>query len=86
MFSKATNIPSTYPQYIREEGGNPKLNFSYLSGSNIDPEAPDEVLRIVSEKDFPKVRTFLESVARNSMNSKATYETGLKHFQPFPVN
>jgi hypothetical protein len=43
------------------------------------------VLRIVSEKDFPKVRTFLESVARNSMNSKATYETGLKHFQPFPV-
>jgi hypothetical protein len=40
-------------------------------------------LRIGSEIDFPKVRTFLKSVARNSRNSKATYETGLKHFQHF---
>jgi hypothetical protein len=43
------------------------------------------LLRIASEIDFPKVRTFLESVARNSRNSKATYETGLKHFQRFLV-
>jgi hypothetical protein len=28
---------------------------------------------------------FLESVARNSRNSKAIYETGLKHFQRFIV-
>jgi hypothetical protein len=41
------------------------------------------VLRIASEIDFPKVRVFLESIARNSRNSKATYETGLKHFQRF---
>jgi hypothetical protein len=41
------------------------------------------VLRIASEIDFPKVRTFLESVARNSRNSNATYDTGLKHFQRF---
>ncbi|HEX6281372.1 MAG TPA: site-specific integrase [Nitrososphaera sp.] len=41
------------------------------------------MLRIASEIDFPKVRMFLESVGRNSRNSKATYETGLKHFQRF---
>ena len=40
-------------------------------------------MRIVSEIDFPKVRKFLESIARNSRNSKVTYETGLKHFQRF---
>jgi hypothetical protein len=39
------------------------------------------VWRIASEIDFPKVRTFLESIGKNSRNSKATYETGLKHFQ-----
>jgi site-specific recombinase XerD len=43
------------------------------------------LLRIASEIDFPAVRTFLESVARNSSNSKASYETGLKHFQRFLV-
>jgi integrase len=42
-------------------------------------------LRIASEIDFPKVKMFLESIARNSRNSKATYETGLKHFQRFLV-
>jgi integrase len=40
-------------------------------------------LFIAPEIDYPKVRTFLESVARNSKNSKASYETGLKHFQRF---
>jgi integrase len=43
------------------------------------------VLPIASEIDFPRVRTFLESIARNSRNSKASYETGLKHFQRFLV-
>jgi hypothetical protein len=38
---------------------------------------------MTSEIDFPSVRSFLESVARNSRNSKATYETGLKHLQRF---
>jgi hypothetical protein len=41
------------------------------------------VLRIASEIDFPKVRTFLESVARGSKNSKCSYEIGLKHLQWF---
>jgi hypothetical protein len=41
------------------------------------------VLPIASEIDFPKVRTFLESVGRNSRNSRPTYEIGLKHFQRF---
>jgi integrase len=40
-------------------------------------------LHIAKEIDFPRVRIFLESVSRNSRNSKATYETGLKHFQRF---
>jgi integrase len=40
-------------------------------------------LRIASEIDFPKVRTFLESVARGSKNSKDSYEIGLKHLQCF---
>jgi integrase len=38
---------------------------------------------IASEIDFPKVRTFLESVARGSVNSKCSYGIGLKHFQCF---
>jgi hypothetical protein len=42
-----------------------------------------KVLRIASEIDFPKVRTFLESVARGSINSKGSYEIGLKHLQCF---
>ena len=33
---------------------------------------------MTSEIDFPRVRSFLESVARNSRNSKATYDTRLK--------
>ena len=40
-------------------------------------------LQIASQIDFPKVRTFLESVARGSKNSKSSYEIGLKHFQGF---
>lgn len=41
------------------------------------------MLRIPSEIDFPKVRTFLESVARGSVNSKCSYGIGLKHLQGF---
>jgi hypothetical protein len=32
---------------------------------------------VVPEIDFPKVRMFLESVARGSKNSKCSYEIGL---------
>lgn len=39
--------------------------------------------RIPSQTDFPKVRKFLESIARGSKNSKASYEVGLKHLQCF---
>jgi integrase len=41
------------------------------------------LLRIASQIDFPKVRTFLESVARGSKNTKTSYEIGLKHLQCF---
>jgi hypothetical protein len=40
-------------------------------------------LHIASHIDFPKVRTFLESVVRGSKNSKASYDIGLKHLQCF---
>jgi len=40
-------------------------------------------LHLASQIDFPKVRTFLESIARGSKNSKASYEIGLKHLQCF---
>jgi integrase len=40
-------------------------------------------LKIASQIDFPKVRTFLESIARGSKSSKNTYEIGLKHLQSF---
>jgi hypothetical protein len=45
--------------------------------------AAKATLSIASEIDLPKVRMFLESVARNSRNSKASYEIGLKHLQRF---
>jgi hypothetical protein len=36
------------------------------------------LLHIASQvEDFPKVRTFLENVARGSKNSKISYEIGL---------
>ena len=40
-------------------------------------------MKIASQIDFPKVRIFLESVARGSKSSKSTYEIGLKHLQSF---
>jgi hypothetical protein len=43
----------------------------------------NRLLQIASQIDFPKVRTFLESVARGSKSSKSSYEVGLKHFQSF---
>ena len=77
-------VNSTEPVYIR------KQEVTRNPTSAAPPEAIstqklkyNKVLRIASEIDFPKVRTFLESVGRNSRNSKATYETGLKHFQRF---
>jgi hypothetical protein len=40
----------------------------------------------VSRKvDFLKVRTFLESIARNSLKTKYAYEMGLKHLQRFLI-
>jgi integrase len=34
-------------------------------------------------EDLPKVKSFLESVSRNSKQSKKTYYSGIKHFQQF---
>jgi hypothetical protein len=34
-------------------------------------------------EDFPKVKSFLESISRNSKKSKESYHSGIKHFQEF---
>jgi integrase len=34
-------------------------------------------------EDLPKVKSFLESICRNSFQSKETYQSGIKHFQQF---
>jgi integrase len=34
-------------------------------------------------ENLPKVKSFLESISRNSKQSKNTYHTGIKHFQQF---
>ena len=32
---------------------------------------------------LPKVKAFLDSIARNSLSSKATYSSAINHFQNF---
>jgi integrase len=78
-------VNSTEPVYIT--GQEVTRNTTIVTCQEaISTQKPKyKVLRIASEIDFPKVRTFLESVGRNSRNSRATYETGLKHFQRFLV-
>lgn len=34
-------------------------------------------------EDLPKVKSFLESISRNSFQSKKAYQSGIKHFQEF---
>jgi hypothetical protein len=38
---------------------------------------------VCTEIHFPKVRTFLESVGRNSVKTRKAYELGLKTLQRF---
>jgi hypothetical protein len=75
---------STEQAYIRKEEVTKKgiLVSPKEAISTPKPKHRDR-LQIVSPIDFPKVRTFLESVARGSRNSKSSYEVGLKHFQGF---
>jgi hypothetical protein len=42
-------------------------------------------MSVSREVDFLKVRTFLESIARNSLKTKYAYEMGLKHLQRFLI-
>jgi integrase len=76
-------INSTESVYIRKEGRTRNTTSAPHQEVISTQKSKYKVLRIASEIDFPKVRTFLESVGRNSRNSRATYETGLKHFQRF---
>jgi hypothetical protein len=81
--SELSILNSTESVYIRRERvtKNAVLD-SYKEG--ISTQKPKyRLLHIASQVDFPKVRTFLESVARGSKNSKDSYEIGLKHLQCF---
>src|SRR5918992_2801616 len=71
--------------YITKQGATRNTTLATPQEAISTQKRKCKVLRIASEIDFPKVRMFLESVARNSRNSKATYETGLKHLQRFLV-
>jgi hypothetical protein len=76
-------VNSTEPVYITKQGVTQNETLVTPQQAISTQKHKYKVLRIASEIDFPKVRTFLESVARNSRNSNATYDTGLKHFQRF---
>lgn len=70
--------------YIRKEGVTKKGILASPTEAISTPKPKhSNRLQIASQIDFPKVRTFLESVARGSKNSKSSYEIGLKHFQGF---
>ena len=69
--------------YIRRERVTKKRGLvSYKEGIS-SQKGNYKLLHISNQIDFPKVRKFLESIARGSKNSKDTYEIGLKHLQCF---
>jgi hypothetical protein len=76
-------VNSTESVYITKQGVTQNATLATPQEVISTQKPKYKALRIASEIDFPKVRSFLESIARNSRNSKATYETGLKHFQRF---
>lgn len=79
-------VNSTEEVYIRrEEVTKEEVLVSHKEGISTH-KSKYKLLRIASHIDFPKVRTFLESVARGSKNSKDLYEIGLKHLQSFLSN
>lgn len=66
--------------YIRNRRGDPKFSQVSSSETNICTQKTEHrvpTLTISDEVDFSKVRTFLESIARNSESSKYAYEMGL---------
>jgi site-specific recombinase XerD len=75
---------STQRAHIRKEGVTKKGILASPSEAISTPKPKhSNGLQIASQIDFPKVRMFLESVARGSKNSKSSYEIGLKYFQGF---
>jgi site-specific recombinase XerC len=76
-------VRSTKEVYIRNERATKKRNLvSYEEG--ISTQNPKyRLLHIACQVDFPKVRAFLESVARGSKSSMKSYEIGLKHLECF---
>jgi len=77
-------VSSTEEEYIRKERVTKKgILVSHKEGISTQEPKYRLLLHIASQIDFPKVRTFLESVARGSKSSKNSYEIGLKHLQCF---
>src|SRR3712207_1523502 len=64
-------VNSTKEAYIRKERVTKKEALvSYKEGISTQKPTKYRLLHIASQVHFPKVRTFLESVARGSKNSK----------------
>ena len=76
-------LNSTESVYIRRERVTQKGISDTHKEAISTQKHKSKALRIASEIDFPKVRMFLESVARGSKNSKDSYEIGVKHLQCF---
>ena len=77
-------VNPTEPVYITKEWVTKKgILVSHKEAISTPKPKHSNGLKIASQIDFPKVRTFLESVARGSKSSKNSYEIGLKHLQCF---
>jgi hypothetical protein len=82
-FHELRVVNTTEEVYLRNERVTKKRNLdSYKEGISSQKDNY-KLLHIPSQIDFPKVRIFLESIARGSKNSKGSYEIGLKHLQCF---
>ena len=62
-------VNSTEPVYITKRGVTQNTNLVTPQEAISTQKPKYKVLRIASEIDFPKVRTFLEGGGRNSRNS-----------------
>jgi hypothetical protein len=57
--------------------------MSTATGTVIATKGSDHVPLRRQMRAMPKVKSFLDSVSRNSNNTKRNYETGITHFYAF---
>ena len=72
------NNSTEWEYIIKERVTKEGVLDSHKEAISASKPIPNNRLQIATQIDFPKFRTFLESVARGSKNSKSSYEIGLK--------